>query len=90
MKSVLTDDMTKCYVCGNPYVDVHHCIHGNGRRQIADRYKMVVPLCRKHHEEAHHNKIIDGYFKQLAQTWYEENIGTRQDFIEEFGKSWKN
>lgn len=36
----------------------------------------------------HFNRELDLKFKRIAQTYYEENIGTRADFIIEFGKSW--
>lgn len=88
LKSVLTDDTEHCFVCGSPYVEEHHCVHGVGRRKVADRLHLTVPLCRTHHEEVHHNRELDLYFIQMAQDWYEENIGTRDDWIEEIGKSW--
>lgn len=33
-------------------------------------------------------KDIDTHLKQKAQEYYEENIGTRDDFIREFGRSY--
>lgn len=34
------------------------------------------------------NRGIDLELKQAAQVFYEVNIGTREDFIREFGKSY--
>lgn len=34
------------------------------------------------------NRGIDLEMKQVAQIFYEVNIGTREDFIREFGKSY--
>lgn len=33
-------------------------------------------------------KDIDTHLKRKAQEYYEENIGTRDDFIREFGRSY--
>ena len=88
MKSVLTNDTEHCFVCGSPYVECHHVVSGRGRRKVADKYHLTLPLCRFHHEEVHHNREMYLYYAQLGQQWYEENIGSREEFREEFGKSW--
>jgi hypothetical protein len=36
----------------------------------------------------HFNKELDLKLKEMAQRYYEENYGTREDFIKEFGKSY--
>lgn len=38
------------------------------------------------HENPNHG--IDLHLKQMAQLHYEKNHGSREDFIEKFGKSW--
>ncbi|ASN70263.1 hypothetical protein 10S9_9 [uncultured Caudovirales phage] len=49
-------------------------------------------LCYKHHrtdpDAVHRNRESDLQLKEMAQTYYEQNIGTRQQFILEFGKSY--
>lgn len=38
--------------------------------------------------DARFAKDIDDHLKRKAQKYYEEHIGTRDDFIREFGKSY--
>ena len=92
-KSVLTDNMTDWYICGNPITEVHHCIHGTANRKVADKYRYIVPLCYEHRRGDHgvHGKYgstLDKFLKGTAQKHFEANIGTREDFIRIFGKSW--
>lgn len=34
------------------------------------------------------NKGLDLKLKQMAQTYFEDNLGSREDFRSVFGKSW--
>lgn len=81
----------RCIICGSPYVQWHHCMGGNARRKISDKYGFVVPLCQEHHtgkNGVHQNRELDLKLKRAAQAYYEEHYGTREDFIKEFGKGW--
>ena len=87
------DTGTTCIVCGSPYVQKHHVFHGTSRRKAADRYGYIVMLCEKHHtgdDGIHTSKHRDDDLKLMraAQAHFEENYGSRQDFIRIFGKSW--
>ena len=92
MKSILVDDMERCLFCGSNNVEVHHIYFGVANRPIADRHKLVVPLCNKHHtgsaECPHKNRIVDLALKCWAQSIYELKIGDRDDFRRDFGKSY--
>ena len=35
-KSIIVDDMEHCKLCGSPYVEIHHCLHGTANRKKAD------------------------------------------------------
>ena len=91
-KSIIVDDMEHCKLCGSPYVEIHHCLHGTENMKIADKYNLVIPLCHEHHtggkQSAHLNARYDLMYKKMAQKAFEEKIGTREEFIKEFGKSW--
>lgn len=91
-KSIITDDMEHCYICGSPYVETHHCYHGTANRKMADKYKLVIPLCRKHHtgslDSVHRNAEMDNAIKRIAQEAFETKKGTREDFMRIFGKSY--
>lgn len=91
MKSILVNDTEHCIFCGTPYVEEHHIFFGPDR-QIADKYHLTVPVCNKHHTGSadcpHKNRIIDLALKCWAQSIYEREIGTREDFRREFRKSY--
>lgn len=91
-KSIIQADTTHCYVCNRMGTEIHHPLNGSNRK-ISDRMGLTVGLCYTHHrgEQGVHGK--DGNdlrieLKQVAQEVYEERIGTREEFIRTFGKSW--
>lgn len=53
---------------------------------------MKVWLCLEHHtgsnEAVHNNKELDLFFKRKGQKLYEEMYGTREEFIQEFGRNY--
>ncbi|MCQ2087668.1 MAG: HNH endonuclease [Bacilli bacterium] len=45
-----------CAICGSPYVELHHIRYG-GRYGGRKTYEgNIIPLCKKHHMEAHSQK----------------------------------
>ena len=95
-KSILYDDNPdRCYLCGkykSDYVSIEeHHIFGGSCKRVSDRRGFVVHLCREcHHTRVHNSKdhsCMD-YLHQKAQMIYEEHIGTREEFIKEFIRSY--
>lgn len=92
MKSVIQKEK-KCFVCGTS-IDLHdhHIFFGSANRKQSEKYGMKLWLCGYHHnmsgEGVHFNKLLDVRLKQMAQEYFEEHIGTRDDFRWIFGKSW--
>lgn len=92
LKSVFTDDMDSCIFTGSTQVERHH-IFGAFNRKKSEKYGFVVPLRYDLHPngaraDPRHAKEIDVYLKRMAQEHYESNIGTREEFIQEFGRSY--
>lgn len=91
-KSIITDDMEHCLLCGSTNnVERHHIFFGTANRKISDKYKLIVPLCAFHHRgdnSVHRNRELDLKVKQLGQKVFEEKIGSREDFRRLFGKSY--
>ena len=85
--SILTDDLEHCYICrfqGKKVLrdDLHEVYAGaNRKRSILNG--LVVPLCRKHHQ----NEEILSELKVATQQKYEVNH-TRDEFIKLIGKSY--
>jgi len=81
-----------CFICESPYIQVHHCIHGHGRRKLADKDGLVVYLCPAHHTGAngvHNNPNLDKFFKTLAQETWQRHFGkSKDDFISRYGKNY--
>ena len=89
--SVLTDDLQHCYICGSNNIAIHHVFGGSNRR-LSEKYGFLLPLEPRWHNTSQDgvqfNRELDLKFKRQAQTYFEQNIGSRTDFILEFGKSW--
>lgn len=94
MKSVIQEDLSKCFISGSNNVAIHHIFPGNGRRKKCEEYGYIVALEPIYHtlsKDSVHmspNKGIDLSLKAMAQEHFEKNNGSRTDFIKEFGRSW--
>lgn len=90
-KSVLTDDLKHCMITGSENVHIHHVFGGSNRKK-SERYGFIIPLHPDFHNMSnlgiHFNRPMSLKYKRLCQEWYEDNIGTRDKFIKEFGKSY--
>lgn len=90
-KSIITEDMQHCFICGRPKEHIHHVFFGTSNRKLSDKHGLIVPLCYEHHEGnygVHRNKAVDSKLKQLGQRKFEEAGYTRQEFMQIFGKSY--
>lgn len=85
--SILTDDLEHCYICrfqGKEVLrDDLHEVYGAANRKRSILNGLVVPLCRKHHQ----NEKILSELKVATQQIYELNH-TRDEFIKLIGKSY--
>lgn len=90
--SVFTNDMEHCYFTGTPYCHRHHIFYGPYRSK-SEEYGFVIPIaCYLHENEAESvhgnpNQGLDLKLKQMAQQYFEEHYGTRDEFIRIFGKN---
>ena len=92
MKTVLQTEK-ECFVCGTPFnLHDHHIFFGKPNRQLAERRGLKVWLCVQHHtssnDAVHNNRVLDLSLKRMAQKYYEEHYGTREQFIQEFGRNY--
>lgn len=92
MKSILQNN-EECYYCGTTTgLEEHHVFFGCKCRNISEQYGMKLFLCHEHHtggyESPHRNRKIDLAYKGIAQRTFEKSIGSRDDFIRLFGKSY--
>ena len=88
--SIFTDDLEHCIVCGNNKDNLHEVIYGRNRLNSM-KYGFVIPLCFDHHvgnRGIHYNRELDLFYKKKCQEYFENNIGSRLEFIRIFGKSY--
>lgn len=94
LHSIFTDNMDECIFTGSPCIERHHVFPGAANRKKSEKYGFVAPLRYDLHPNGTRfrptpeNKQIDLYLRQKCQEWYESNIGSREEFIAEFGKSY--
>lgn len=56
-------DFIPCNYCGKLAVDIHHLIF---RSQLGkDVIENLIPLCRHHHDKAHHSRIFNDKLKEI-------------------------
>ena len=103
LKSRLVDDMETCPYTGYGGRDIErHHIFGGANRDKSEFYGFVLPLAPWVHPNGARfdeklckattgrtRREIDLHMKQWAQTYFEMNIGSRERFMNEFGRSWK-
>ena len=92
MKSIMSNEKV-CLVCKTPYdLHKHHIYYGTGNRKISEREGCWCYLCGAHHNLSkwgvHFNKDLDLRIKQECQERWERKNGTREQFIQTFGKSY--
>lgn len=71
--SILTNDLSKCYICGMPRQELHEIYFGKNRTNSM-LYGCVVPLCYEHHrgnKGVHNNHDLDLKLKQICQQKFE-------------------
>lgn len=56
----------KCYLCGAPATDRHHMLNGYMRKN-AEKYGLVVHLCRNCHNEVHFGKRSKELMEKLKK-----------------------
>lgn len=92
-KSIITDRMNECLICGSyANIQIHH-IFGASNRKKSTEYGLVVPLCMYHHTGSNlavHGKDgakLNQKLHELGQKAFEWNH-TREEFIKIFGRNY--
>lgn len=90
-KSIFTEDMRHCFVCGSSHVEVHHIFYGTANRKVSDRFHCVVGLCNFHHtgsgQAVHFNRNLDMALKMECQRKFQKAY-PNEDFVKLFGKNY--
>lgn len=90
--SIFTEDMDTCIFTGSTHVERHHCF-GGFNRERCEKYGFIVPVRPDYHPNGvfgmdYARKEIDPWLKSECQKYYEEHYGSREEFMEEFGRNY--
>lgn len=85
--SVFTNNLNMCYLCGRKKDDLHE-IFGGRNRINSIKYGFILPLCRECHSLNQNNPFFNDYWHKKGQTYWEENIGAREEFIKVFRRNY--
>lgn len=80
-----------CEVCGIPIYgakDLHHIFEGTANRKKSDEDSMVIYLHPCCHDWLHRHPLSMLTIKQRGQRVWEEEFGSREDFIRRYGRSY--
>lgn len=85
--SIMTDDLTKCYICGSTPVEIHEIYAGANRKQSM-KHGFCIPLCSKHHVFVQLNRYqLARTIKKMCQIKFEEQ-NSHKEFMDIIGKSY--
>ena len=90
-----TEDRQRCYICmlrngdysEKRYLETHHVIFGQGRRDKSEADGLTVRLCCQHHYEVHHDADSRQRMSAVAQKAY-ERTHTREDWMGRYKKNY--
>lgn len=85
--SLFTEDLDHCIICGKKKEHLHEVFSGRNRINSI-KYKMVLPLCAKHHEEMHSNINLADFYKKKGQVIFEKTYPDLK-FEDIFRKNYK-
>lgn len=87
--SILTDDLSHCYICGAIKHSIHEIYYGNNRVNSM-KWGCCVPLCFNHHtgnNGVHKHIQFDIILKQECQKKFME-VYPDVDFVEIFHRNY--
>lgn len=86
-KSIFTDDLEHCYICGKSKDHLHELFFGRNRL-VSIKFSFVIPVCSICHHRCHFDTDIISFYRKECQSYYENNIGSRDEFIAEFKRNY--
>ncbi len=85
--SVFTKDLEHCIICGNKKEHLHEIFFGKNRNKSM-KYGFVIPLCFQCHLMMHRNKQLQEAWHIRGQLYWEEHLGSKNEFIAIFRKNY--
>lgn len=85
--SIITKDLSKCYICKKKKKQDLHEIFGGRNRQVSMKFGLVIPVCRKCHDEIERNKELNDDLHKEGQKAFKKHY-KGINFIDVFKKSY--
>lgn len=85
---MITEYANYCILCNKPRTDIHHCVFGVGRRNLAVEDDLTMPLCESCHRAIHQGKM-QTLSKIIGQLLYERNKCAEGMTVEEARESFR-
>lgn len=91
-KSIIQQDMSRCYICGTTQnLHTHEIFYGSANRKKSIEYGCYISICGHHHnlsnQGVHFDKQLDITLKRIAQECFEGIYG-HDKFMEIFKKNY--
>lgn len=86
--SIFYEDLNVCMNCGSKYQMTKHEIFEGKNRINSMKYGFVLPLCLRCHRELQDNKDFNDKWKIKSQKYFEDYIGTREDWLSIFRRNY--
>lgn len=93
-KGIVTEYKNICFFCGEPSECEHHLLFGISIKPLAEKDGLKVPSCNRCHNfgdisgRIHDNPMAEKLSKMLGQAVFENKIGTREEFMKRYGRSY--
>lgn len=84
--SILTNDLTKCYLCEKKKMDIHELI-GGCNRQTSMKWGLTIPICRECHSKFNTDISFRRELERLGQTTFEIKYN-HELFMSEFKRNY--
>lgn len=81
-------ELNACCYCGSIYQLTKHEIFEGRNRQNSMKHGFILPLCLKCHRKLQEDADFIDKWKKKAQEYFENNIGTREDFLKIFRRNY--
>ncbi len=86
--SVFSNDTKKCYLCGSTYKLTWHEIYAGKNRQNSMKNGLCLRMCLNCHSREQENSQFNDYWHKQGQLYWEEFIGSREEFIKVFRRNY--
>ena len=84
--SIITKQLDKCYICKSKKDDLHEIFGGRNRKRSIE-FGLVIPLCRKCHQNIEKDETLKQKWHEVGQKEFKKYYKS-ENFVQLFGKSY--